>query len=259
MSVTGTTKLDQLQENLSKAKSVGDVNGLLVDVERQVMKRVYDDRNAGRDTEAYTAEDYLLGEKNTRGLSWKLVLMREVARANFCQMIRIGAHGGTVKIVGQPSNIAATRTIYEALASSFDPIGQAAFASYNDARGENDAPVHKIGWVNQFLINTPTELGAALTESREKDAGGNAKLAKMLEEKNSDLQAYLKSLAPSKPTPAPKDSNAAPKKKGGQKKSDAEIIAAAAAAQNGTEAGTTEAASSTEGGTATDTGAEATA
>lgn len=257
MSATGITKLDQLPENLTKAKSVSDVNGLLVDVERQVMKRVFDERNAGRDTETYTAEDYLLGEKNTRGLSWKLVLMREIAKANFCHMQRIGAHGGTIRIHGQPSNIAATKQIYEALAAGLEPISQSAFTSFNDARAEGDAAVHKIGWINKFMIDTPAELGTALTESRNKDAGGNAKLAKMLEEKGEELKTYQASLAPAKAAPAPKDPNAlkaarAPK---AGKKSDAEIIAAAQAAA----AETTEGASSTEAVTETATPSDATA
>lgn len=206
MSVSTNPKLAQLPEALAKAKSSAEVATAVVDVERNLLKQVMDAHTGGRDTEDYTTQDFLVGERNTRGLSWKLALLRVIAANNFCQMIRIGVHGGTTQIAGQPANIENTLAVYNAISGVMDPLSQSAFTSYSEANkdGEGEPPIHKVGWVNKFLLDLPGELSDALKAAREKDAGGNGKLAKTIEEKDAALATFTKSLAPVKAAAQPR-------------------------------------------------------
>lgn len=251
-------KLAQFPETLKTAKTLDAVTAALIDVENSIFKTVLDSHVSGQDNETYTARDFLVGERNTRGLSWKLGLLSAIAAANFCAMVRVGVHGGTTKIVGQPSNIDTVESLFNALAGGLETVGQSAFQTFNDGRKEGEPAVHKVGWVNQFMLDAPGALTTALAARRDQAASGNAKLAKTFEEKDASLAEFRKTLAPVKATPAPKDPNAPKPPKAAKsngKKTDAEIIAAAqAAAQEATDA-----ASSTEGATATDTPAEPTA
>lgn len=218
-----TERLEKLPEILGKATTVAELNAAVVDLERLVLKSNYADSQSGSPEAAFEARDYILGERNTRGLSWKLNLMTVIAEANFCRMVRVGIHGGQTQILGQPENIDTTIRIFEAIVPVYDTVGKNEFTSYSDSasKEEGAATPHRAGWINQYLTKAPEAMGAAIEESRTKDTSGNSKLAKMVEERTAELNQFRASLVPAKPVKEPKAPKApkAPKQPKGQKAS----------------------------------------
>lgn len=199
-------KLTSFPETMSKAKTAEEISNSIVEIERLVLKSNFEDHQAGSPAAPYVAQDYIVGERNTRGLSWKLNLLRTIAAATFCKMVRMGVHGGNVRILGQGENIDTTLRIYETLVDTYDGFGKTAFTDFSDGqKGEEGTPkVHRAGWINQFLVAAPEALASALTESRAKDAVSNGKLASMVAERESALHEYASSLVPAKPPQAEK-------------------------------------------------------
>lgn len=218
-----TDKLATLPETLGTSKDVDELNNAVVEVEREVLRSNFTDSQSGSPQEAFTARDYILGERNTRGLSWKLNLMTVVAEANFCRMVRVGIHGGQTQILGQPENIDTTIRIYESIVPVYDTVGKAAFDSFAEGNGKEEgaATPNRAGWINQYLIKAPEAMGAAIEAQRSKDAASNGKIAKMIAEKGEELNTYRASLAPAKPVKEPKAPKApkTPKTPKGQKAS----------------------------------------
>lgn len=199
-------RLDKLPELLAEAKSIDAVDNAIVEVERLVLKSNYESHQSGSPEAAYEARDYVVGERNTRGLDWKLRTLRVVADANFCRMVRVGVHGGQTRILGQPENIDITLRIFETLVPALDAVSKTEFTNFSDGQNkEENAPVvHRAGWINKFLIEHAPALGTTIQESREKDAGSNGKLATMVSSREAALQEFANSLVPAKPAPAPK-------------------------------------------------------
>lgn len=213
-----TDKLDKLPAALETAKTTEDVTTAVVEIERLVLQSNYEDSRSGSPEESYIAQDYVVGERNTRGLSWKLNLLRSIAAANFCRLVRVGVHGGQTRILGQQSNIDVTLRIYDALVATYTRLSTAAFTDFSDGHksAEGAPTVHKAGWINQFLIEAPNELMADVVASREKDAGANSKVATMIAERTAKLQEFATSLAPAKPEKAPKAEKAPKSPKAGK-------------------------------------------
>lgn len=195
-----TEKLSSLPDNLTAAATPADMSTAIVETERLVLKSNLEDTSPG----PVIAQDYLVGEANTRGLSWKLNLLRKVADANFCKLVRIGVHGGTTRLLGTQENIDTTLSIYDALVAAYTAKSAAAFTEFIDGnKTEEGAPsVHKAGWINQWLIDAPNAIFEAVSESRETDAGNNKKLADMIAERTSAVTEFQASLAPVKPPKA---------------------------------------------------------
>jgi hypothetical protein len=190
-------KLSTFPESLSKAKSKDEVNTAVVEIERLVLKSNFEDHQNSVSA-AYEAQDYTVGEANTRGLDWKIRLLRVLSNANFCYLQRLGVHGGQTQVIGQPENIDVTFQIYNALIPAYEAVSVAAFEDFleGNSKEEGAAKPHKAGWINKFLVEVPAELGEKLHESQEKDAGTNGKLAAMIASKKTELQEYQKTLTP---------------------------------------------------------------
>lgn len=208
-----TDKLARFPEAIAGVKTLDELTTSLVEIERLVLKSNYETKQSGSPLAEYEARDFIVGESNTRGLSWKLNLFRAIAEATFCKMVRVGVHGGNVRVLGQPENIDTTLQIYNALVPVFEGLGGTAFTEYSDGQKgeEGEAPVNRTGWVNQWLIAAPTKLAEAVAESRTHDTSQNGKIANMVLEANSELTVYQSSLAPAKVerTPrAPRDPKA---------------------------------------------------
>lgn len=242
MSAVVDQKIEGLADALKGAKDAAAVSAIIVDLERQILKQNFDARNAGQDEDPIVTVPYEVGGRNTRGLSWKLELLRAVSKANFVVMRRTGVHGGGVNLIGQQKNIDLTLKIYDALAAAYDPLSTAAFTSYSEGRTENDPAVHKVGWMNQFLIETPKQMGQSIDEAFATATSGNSKLAKVVQDKTDELSAYVasQSLA-SKPAKEPKAPKAKKSAKNGQ------------STESAPQGEGTETATVTEGDTATDT------
>lgn len=210
MTVSTNEALTGLPEVLKTAKSTSTVTSAISNVVRQLASEQYSAHNAGSDTEAYEARDYLVGERNTRGLSWKLNMLREIAAANFCQMVRTGVHGGGTKLIGQPSNIDNTLAIYDAVIAAVEPIAATAYAELSDSRdeGSTEPLPHKVGWTNKFLTDYPTDLTTAIQTQRESDAGKSSAYGEMITQKNSDLATFKSTLGLAKAAKEPRDPNA---------------------------------------------------
>lgn len=202
-------RLATLPEALSKATNEEAVSTAVSEVERLVLKSTFDDAQSGSLGE-YVSQDYVVGERNTRGLSWKLNLLRTVAQNTFTELLRVGVHGGNVKLLGYQDHINATLAIYNALVDAYGTVAQAAFTSFSDENkpAEGDAPVHKAGWINQFLLAAPDQLGEDLTASREKDLGSNAKAANVIAEQSAALKAFKETILPPPAPRAPRKSKA---------------------------------------------------
>lgn len=203
-----TDKLTKLPETLSAATDLAALTNSLVEVERLVLKSNYENKQSGSPVGEYEARDFVVGEANTRGLSWKLNLCRAVAEGTFCKMVRSGVHGGNVRILGLPENVDTTIQIYTALVPAFEILGGTAFTGFADGLGEGEAAPNRTGWVNQWLIATPAELASAITESRANDTSQNRKIADMVEEANSALTVFQSSLTPAKVERAPREPKA---------------------------------------------------
>lgn len=267
MTASNLEALTGLPETLKTAKSTADVKTAISNVVRQLAADQYKANNGGTDTEAYEARDYLVGERNTRGLSWKLNMLREIAAANFCEMVRTGVHGGGTKIIGQPTNIDNTLAIYDAAVAASEPIAATAYAELVDGRNADDTEPtpHKVGWTNKFLTEFPSEITATITTQRDADAGGSTAYADMINQKNSDLKTYKSSLGLTKAPKEPRDPNAPKPEKAPRAAKDpnavktAKPVRALKAAKVRTEPGsenetesTSETSTETEGATATE-------
>lgn len=217
-------KLSTIAETLAEVKTVEELQNTTVEIERLVLKSNFEDFQSGKPQAAYEARDYVVGERNTRGLSWKLNLLRMIAEFNFCKMVRVGVHGGQTKILGQPENIDTTLTIYHALVPAYENLSKTEFTNFSDGQSKEEgaATVHRVGWINAFLLESPVKLGEALKESRERDAGSNGKIAGAIAEMNSNLTTFQSSLAPAKAESAPKAEKAPKSKKSSQTQETAE-------------------------------------
>ena len=218
-----TEAINGLSTRLENAKNPGDIQKAIVEIHRQALKASFDAGQTG-DAANYTSREYSVGEANTRGLSWKLNLLRRVAEANLTKMVRTGVHGGGTRILGTSDNIDATIAIYEALAAHFTAASPKAFEDYSaENKAEDGTTVHRAGWMNKWLVDNPDEIFTAVQAQRERDAGSNKQLQNSILEANSALNVYQSSLSPAKAPKAEK----APKAKRAPK-------------SNGTEAATTE-------------------
>ena len=224
------TLLTQLPTNLANAESNDAIKTVVVDLENAVLRSNLEETS---DT-PFVSRDYVVGEANTRGLSWKLNLLRLVATANFCQLMRIGVHGGNTRVLGQEENLDTTFQVYDALTDRYAELSAKEFESFSDARSkeENAEKVHRVGWVGKFLIDAPTEVFAAVEASRQENA--SAKVTALIEKKNEGLNQLRATFAPVR-TPAAPKAPKAPKEGKRRKKTDAEIIAEQNAAAEGSE------------------------
>lgn len=217
-----TDRLNALPETAAKSSKFDEVVASVVEVERLVLKSNYEDKQSGVTAE-FEKREYEVGGPNTRGLSWKLVLFRTIADATFCQMVRVGVHGGNVLVLGQPDNVNATIAIFESLVPVMDTISKSAYTEFADGPKEEGASTpNRTGWINQWLIDAPETLSTAIAESRSKDTSSNSKIANMVAEAESALKEFRGTVVPPKPVKvpkapkAPKDPNA-PKKPRGRK------------------------------------------
>lgn len=193
--------LDTFPSELEKATSVAAIAEAIASIEAQVLKSNLEENS----TAPVVAQDFLVGEANTRGLSFKLNLLRQVASANFTQVVRIGVHGGTVKILGQQDNIDITLAIYNALIPAYESVSKTAFTEYADSqKGEEGPAAHRVGWINKFLVDAPDEAFASVANAREAQGGSNRKIADLLAQKTSDIVAFKATLTPPKPVKEPK-------------------------------------------------------
>lgn len=200
-----TERLAAFPETVGKATNMEGVQNAFIDISRHVLNSNFEEAKAGQDPGPYISRDYSLGDRNTRGLSWKLNLMRMVCEGTFCHMHRVGVHGGQVQIRGTEENVNTAIQIFEALVPAFEAQGKTAFTEFSDGPKEEGAPTpHRAGWINQYLISAPAEISTALSAVRSEDAGKNGKLAAMIAERENGLKEYQASLAPVKPAPEPK-------------------------------------------------------
>jgi len=206
-----TAQLASFSGALESATTGEEIQAALVALEGTVLKSNIEEQS----TASVEAREYLVGEANTRGLSWKLNLLRQVAAANFCQLVRVGVHGGNTKILGQPENIDITLAIYEALIPAYEALSSKAFTEFSDAqtKGEGEPTVHRVGWVNKFLIDAPDSAFGAVSGDRESAASGNRKASDTINEKSSAVATFKASLAPAKPAKEPKAPKAPKAKK----------------------------------------------
>lgn len=211
-----TSAIASLNDKLEAADSPEAIQSVLVDYGNTALKSNLEDsqNNSGGEV---TSREYLVGEANTRGLSWKLNLLRQCAQVNFCQMVRLGVHGGSVRIIGTEENINATFALYDALVPRYEEVSKKAFQDFSDQQGKEEggkAP-HRVGWVNQYLIETPNSAFGAVQEAR----GSNPRVDAMLAQNEERFKEVRASFAPARAEKAPKAAKApkAPKAaKGGE-------------------------------------------
>lgn len=218
-----TERLAALPENLSKATTEEAVSIAVAEVERLILKSTFEEAPTGSLGD-YVAQDYVVGERNTRGLSWKLGLLRTVANSNFTEVLRVGVHGGNVKLLGYQDHIDSTLAIYNALVDAYGTVSQAAFTSFSDENkpAEGDAPVHKAGWINAWLLEAPTQLHDDLEASRAKDLSSNAKAANVIAEQAAALNAFKATILPPPAPRAPRKSKDATEVEGAEGNAEAE-------------------------------------
>lgn len=203
-----TDKLTKLPETLSGTADFEGLKNAIVETERLVLKSNYENKQSGAPVGEYEARDFVVGEANTRGLSWKLNLCRAVAEGTFCKMVRTGVHGGNVRILGLPENVDTAIQIYTAAVPAFDILGGSAFTAFADGLAEGEAAPNRTGWINQWLIAAPAELASAIAESRISDTSQNRKIADMVAEADSALTVFQSSLTPAKVERAPREPKA---------------------------------------------------
>ena len=206
-----TSQLDSFASTVDSAADAQAIQAAIVSIEETVLKSNLEEQS----TAPTVVQDYLVGEANTRGLSWKLNLLRQVAAANFCQLVRVGVHGGTVRLIGQQENIDITLRIYDALVSAYEALSAKEFTAFVDGQPKEEgvAAPHRVGWTNKFLVGAPDDAFAAVTSSRE-SASSNKKVADLIAEKNSGIAELKSTLAPAKPERAPKEPKAPKAPKG---------------------------------------------
>lgn len=219
-----TERLSKFSEMANNAKSINELTNVVVETERIVFKSNFEDRQGGGPEANYETREFVVGEANTRGISWKLNLLRAVADANFSKMVRVGVHGGQAILLGQPDNLDITFAIYHALEPVYERLGKTAFDEFMEAQqgAEGTEKINRGGWINQWLVASPANLTETINESRNKDAASNGKLANLLVEKDTALQSYLETVTPPKPVKTPKAPKAPkePKAKKGKKAKD---------------------------------------
>lgn len=216
-----TNLLTTLPDTLTKTDSNAAIQTAVVALEDAVLRSNLE--NYQNNAEGpFVSREYLVGEANTRGLSWKLNLLRLVAAANFCQLVRLGVHGGSTRVLGQEENLNTTFTVYDALVLCYEELSKKAFTDFTDQqeKGSEETTTHRVGWVNKFLQDAPTEVFAAVDSARA--SATDRKAEAMIAKKDEQMKELKATFAPVKAAAAPK----APKEKKAPKKSDAEIIAA---------------------------------
>lgn len=202
------TKLQSMLSNfpavLERATTNDDIRTAVVDLENAVLKSNLEENTEG----PYTSREYLVGEPNTRGLSWKLNLLSLVARANFCERMRLGIHGGSTRILGQDENLDVTFQVYDALVAKYEELSKKAFDTFVEGQSKDEkAPtVHRVGWLGKFLIDAPNEVFEAVFRVR--DDGANAKTMAMIEKKNEGLAELRNTFTPTRSPATPKPKKA---------------------------------------------------
>lgn len=192
--------LNNFPAALEKATTNEEIKQAVVELENAVLKSNLDENSDA----PVVARDYVVGEANTRGLSWKLNLLRAVAAANFCQLMRIGVHGGNTRVLGQEDNLNITFAVYDALVAKYEEASAKAFQDFSDAQSkdENAEKVHRVGWTGKYLIDSPTEVFEAVMQAREENS--NAKVTAMVERKNEALGQLRATFTPTRTPAAPK-------------------------------------------------------
>lgn len=189
-------KIANLQQTLDKAQDLVAVEETIVALERLVLKANADDFAAVSGGKSqmipYTTEDFIVSEPNVRGLTWKIFLLRAVTNATFCGFVRVGPHGGRARILGQPDNIIATKSIYNALVPTYERLSESGFTTHKETAQEDSSlgTVHKVGWINAFLLGMGDRLTEVIQAARDEDLAGNAKLQAAIAGKEEELKAY---------------------------------------------------------------------
>lgn len=213
------SQLSNFPAALERAETNEAIQSVVVDLENAVLRSNLEDTSDS----PFVSRDYVVGEPNTRGLSWKLNLLRLVAAANFCQLMRIGVHGGNTRVLGQEENLNTTFQVYDALAARYEELSKKAFQEFSDSRnkGEGEESVHRVGWVGKFLIEAPTEAFQAVTNAREE--GSNSRTTAMIEKKNEGLNTLRATFTPAR-TPAAPKAKKAPKGAKASKNQEPEVV-----------------------------------
>lgn len=171
-------KLEKIQRLMENAGTPGEAEAAAAAFSRLLLKHNIDARdleNQGHRVKSkYILYPIQLMENGKPGLTWRVFLVHVLAKYNFCEAIRHGAHGARMFLVGEPENIAAIERLFFMMVPTFERLAELGFLEATERfdnlpfatrKYGNVKKPHRTSWKNSFFLGVPR----GLTEKLETD------------------------------------------------------------------------------------------
>lgn len=157
MDLTIRKKLQDIKKLMEAAGTIGEAEAAATAMQRLVLKHnltTEDLTSLGKSTkEEYEAGFIRVAPDRKPGIQWRLNLLYVLAEYNFCAFIRLGHHGATGYVVGQPSNQEAVRTMFESTVGTVEKLSESEWYYFrNDLRWFRTGCPTATAWKNSFKL-----------------------------------------------------------------------------------------------------------
>lgn len=206
MDATSKSKLEKIARLMEAAGTPGEAEAAAAAFQRLVMKMnltAEDLKGLGKDDGAeYVSQTVIVAPEGKTGVTWRVYLLNAVARYNFCQAIRVGAHGGRMYLVGQRRNVEAVMSMYVTMGPVFERLAVASWhAEAAEARRLGWRAPHKVRWTNSFLQGVPAGLIAKFKAERAEEEAADASVSALVVVKDAELRRAVTDLVGGTTTP----------------------------------------------------------